>query len=245
MRRYLQLSRTRSYSFLFALPLLLAYEVGAAWLNARPAGTGLRNGADVLLRSLLAAGGVSGTLPFAGVLVILAGAAIVAERRRSRVPLETRVFAGMLGESAVLGGIFGVVIGTATYWILGGLLPRLAADQALGGVSLPEGVVLSLGAGVYEELVFRVLLVGGLLAILRAAGMRRSRAGPAAAVLAALAFSAFHYLGPYGDAWALASFAFRFVAGLAFSGLYLARGFGITAWTHALYDIFLLVGMGP
>jgi hypothetical protein len=30
------------------------------------------------------------------------------------------------------------------------------------------------------------------------------------------------------------------VAGLAFSGLYVARGFGITAWTHALYDVFLL-----
>jgi hypothetical protein len=27
-----------------------------------------------------------------------------------------------------------------------------------------------------------------------------------------------------------------------FSGLYLLRGFGITAWTHALYDVFLAIG---
>jgi hypothetical protein len=32
------------------------------------------------------------------------------------------------------------------------------------------------------------------------------------------------------------------VAGLLFSGLYVLRGFGITAWTHALYDVFLAVG---
>ena len=34
----------------------------------------------------------------------------------------------------------------------------------------------------------------------------------------------------------------RAVAGVAFSALYLARGFGITAWTHALYDIAVLLG---
>ncbi len=55
-------------------------------------------------------------------------------------------------------------------------------------------------------------------------------------------FSAFHYIGPYGDPLRLDSFVFRMIAGLFFSGIYLLRGFGITAWTHALYDIFLLAG---
>ena len=48
-------------------------------------------------------------------------------------------------------------------------------------------------------------------------------------------------MGPYGDHLELASFAFRAIAGVLFSGLYLLRGFGITAWTHALYDVFLAV----
>src|SRR5205814_1079702 len=65
-------------------------------------------------------------------------------------------------------------------------------------------------------------------------------AGVAATFAGAAIFSAFHYLGPYADRWQLYSFAFRMVAGLFFSGLYLARGFGITAWTHALYDVLLL-----
>jgi membrane protease YdiL (CAAX protease family) len=65
-----------------------------------------------------------------------------------------------------------------------------------------------------------------------------------AVVCGALIFSAFHYLGPYGDPLELPSFTFRTVAGLAFSGLYVTRGFGITAWSHALYDVFLLAARG-
>jgi hypothetical protein len=62
-----------------------------------------------------------------------------------------------------------------------------------------------------------------------------------AVTLGALIFSAFHYIGPYGDPLRLDSFVFRAIAGVAFSALYVVRGFGITAWTHALYDILVLV----
>ena len=64
-------------------------------------------------------------------------------------------------------------------------------------------------------------------------------------VLSALIFSAFHYIGPLGDAFTLPSFTFRAIAGLLLSGLYAGRGFGIAAWTHALYDVGLaLLGTG-
>ena len=63
----------------------------------------------------------------------------------------------------------------------------------------------------------------------------------AATILGAAIFSAFHYIGPSGDRLQLYSFVFRMVAGLFFSALYLARGFGITALTHALYDVSLLL----
>jgi hypothetical protein len=63
-----------------------------------------------------------------------------------------------------------------------------------------------------------------------------------AAVLGATLFSAFHYIGPYGDPFTLPSFVFRLIAGLLFSAMYLLRGFGITAWTHALYDVMVILG---
>ena len=72
-------------------------------------------------------------------------------------------------------------------------------------------------------------------------GWRPRVAAVCAVVVSALIFSAFHYIGPYGDPLELRSFVFRTIAGLAFSALYLLRGFGITAWTHAIYDILVLV----
>ena len=66
-----------------------------------------------------------------------------------------------------------------------------------------------------------------------------------ATLVGALLFSAFHYVGPYAYPLELNSFTFRFLAGLAFSALFMVRGFGIAAWTHALYDVFLvLAGQG-
>ena len=239
MRNYLDLTRTQSYSLLFAIPLLLLYEAGAAMLAASQ-GPALRNGADVLLRALLASAGVQATAAFSGLLLATAAVLIFAERRKRRVPLRAAVFAGMALESALYAMAFGVTIGTATQWLLDGVPVLMATGGGLAGLSLFEGVVLSLGAGVYEELLFRVLLAGGLFGVFRAGGLRPAQAGLVAAVLAALMFSAFHYVGPYGDPWEVPSFVFRALAGLAFSVLFLTRGFGIAAWTHALYDVFLL-----
>ncbi|MEO7965202.1 MAG: CPBP family glutamic-type intramembrane protease, partial [Gemmatimonadaceae bacterium] len=103
-------------------------------------------------------------------------------------------------------------------------------------------LMISLGAGLYEELLFRVLLVSALVWLAKKIlGWGPVAAGLFATMAGALIFSAFHYVGPFGDKLELGSFVFRAIAALAFSALYLVRGFGITAWTHALYDVMLLV----
>jgi membrane protease YdiL (CAAX protease family) len=103
--------------------------------------------------------------------------------------------------------------------------------------------MISLGAGIYEELLFRVLLVGALAWLAhRGFGWGSGTSGMFATLLGALIFSAFHYVGSYGDPLDLPSFTFRTLAGVTFSAMYLTRGFGITAWTHALYDVFLTLG---
>ena len=238
MPRYFQLTRKHSYALLFALPLLVLYELGAV-LIAGPT-RGLRNGADVLLRTVLATGGVNSTLGFTAILVVGAVILVVRERRREQVPLKAGVFAGMMVESVLYAMVFGTVVASMTSWVLGGW--RLAADQAAGGkLSTADGLVLSLGAGFYEELLFRVLLVGGLLAVFKSSGVGKTPGRIWAAVLAALLFSAFHYIGPYAYPLELGSFTFRFLAGLALNSLFITRGFGIAAWTHALYDVYVLV----
>jgi Type II CAAX prenyl endopeptidase Rce1-like len=114
---------------------------------------------------------------------------------------------------------------------------------ALANTSTATKVMLSLGAGLYEELVFRVVLVSVIAFVTtKVFGWRPSIGTLTAVVVSALIFSAFHYVGPYGDVLRLDSFVFRFIGGLAFSIVYVMRGFGITAWTHTLYDLLVLAG---
>jgi membrane protease YdiL (CAAX protease family) len=239
MRRYLDTTRTHTYSLLFALPLLVLYEIGAMMIGDGRGG-GMRNGADVLLRTLLATGGVQGTLAFTAALAVGAAVLISLERRRKKVPLRGDYFAGMMGESVAYALVFGFIIAAATQVLLGGMV-RFAADGGITNMPMLDGIVLSLGAGIYEELLFRVILTGGLFALLLAAGARRQTAGIVAVIVSAFIFSAFHYIGPYAYPLELNSFVFRMLAGLAFSALYMMRGFGVAAWTHALYDVFLVV----
>jgi hypothetical protein len=249
--RYWRAARQPRYSITFAFPLLVAYEALAFGLS-HDALAGVRNGADVMLKSVFVLlGGRDGLLAF-GALLVGTGAVLVWRDRRRSGPIEGRVFVLMAVESVVYALLFGLVVGTLTGLLLRGLdtawhvAPAAARGSAAGGLGLATQLMVSLGAGIYEELLFRVLLVGTLAWMgRRILGWGPVPAGVLATVLGALIFSAFHYIGPYGDRLELGSFAFRAIAGVLFSGLYLLRGFGITAWTHALYDVFLAVmGVG-
>lgn len=237
---YLAVSRAPRYSILFALPLLLAYEALAALL-AHPGKNELRNGADVILRSAFTAvAGSYGPAIFMAAVVLLGVGLVVRDMRLSGDRPRPIIFTGMLAESAALAAVFGLVVGVTTAKLLGSF--HALSITPLNSMSWPTRLMLSLGAGLYEELFFRVLLVTGLAAGARTVlGLGKRGAGVLAAIVGAFIFSAFHYIGPYGDPLQLQSFTFRMLSGLAFSGLYLLRGFGITAWTHALYDSFLLL----
>lgn len=239
MKDYLNDSRAPRYSVLMALPLLLLYEGLSFALNGSSY-AGVRNGADVILKSVfLSLGGTRGLLVFELILLGTGAFLVWRDRRANRGPLVGRTFVLMMMESAVYAVLFGLVVGKLTALVLG--MPALL--QIGGGkLDLPTQLVTSLGAGIYEELLFRVLLTGGLVKLfmtLSSAG--RSSASAAAVVLSALIFSGFHYVGSLGDTFTLQSFVFRAIAGLVFSGLFVTRGIGITAWTHALYDVMLTV----
>lgn len=251
MREYWEDSRAPRYSLLFALPLLLLYEGLAAVLSAGQA-NGVRNGADVLLRELfVAVSGRYAPLVFGVTVVGLSVWFVARDLKRNRAPLQSSVFLTMFAESLTLALLLGTVVGTVTTHLIHlhfatvGTLDPVARTRLgpIGQQSLAIRIMLSLGAGLYEELVFRVILVTSFAATFRVLfAWRVWIAGAAAALVSATIFAAFHYVGPYGDVWRLDSFVFRLIGGLVFSGLYLTRGFGITAWTHALYDLSVLLG---
>lgn len=240
---YWHASRAPRYSLLFALPLFVLYEA-LAWLMGGDAPGAVRNGADVLMKQLfIALAGSRGSLAFGAVMISVVIWLVARDVRRHGAELKLPVFVGMFAESMVMALLVGLVAGTITTRLLGmmdTLMMRLAISP-VEAMPLSTRVMLSLGAGLYEELLFRVVIVGSLAWIgRRVFKWKPWTAGVVAAVTGAVIFSAFHYIGPFGDAFDIRSFVFRAIAGLFFSALFLVRGFGIAAWAHALYDIAVM-----
>jgi len=193
----------------------------------------VRIGAGMWVKDLLAMTGASGGLILA-LLVVGGGVAAYLLDRRRNIPLRSRYFVGLVGESAVYAICVAIMVSSVVGALFAAIPPPTGA--------LWTQLALSVGAGLYEELVFRVLLVGGLALLFRSFMASHKRAYLVAAVLGAALFSLAHYVGPMGDPFALPSFTFRFLFGLALNALFLVRGFGVAAWTHALYDVMVVTG---
>ncbi len=218
----------------------MLYEALAAALSHESGG--IRNGADVLMKSLfIAIAGPYGTMLFGAVVIGVAVWLIGRDLRTHGRSLKPGIFGGMLAESLALAVLFGIVVSGITAKVLAPFA-IVASDGPLGSLGWGTQLMVSLGAGIYEELLFRVILVSALAWFARRVlTLRVLPAGVFATVVGAFIFSAFHYVGPYGDPLEVGSFMFRMIGGLVVSAMYLLRGFGITAWTHALYDVLLLL----
>jgi hypothetical protein len=226
---YWQLSRTPLTSLVFTLPLVLAYEGGVLWLGR---GTP-RNGADVWLRQLLDALGFGSyfLLPILTVLGLLAWHHV----EHDRWNFSLGMLAGMGGESVLWAvGLVGVARLQERAWPL-----ATAAEALWNGVA--ARLIGYCGAGLYEEVLFRLLLLPAVAWVLGRLGAGRTEAMALAVLLTSCLFSLAHYVGPLGDQFELYSFTFRVLAGVFFAVVFLLRGFGIAAGTHACYD--MLVGL--
>jgi hypothetical protein len=237
---YLKATRQARYSITFALPLLLLYE-GLAAVMSQSDAANIRNGADVLLKTVFVAfGGRAGVTLFSVLLLGVGAWFVFRDVRKHPGRLQSAYLGGMLAESVVYAAVLGTVVSTLSSLLLSGSL-AVVQQGTFEQFTFGTQLVVSLGAGLYEELLFRVLMVSGLVALGLWLGWRRPVAIGVGVVGSALIFSAFHYVGPLGDTVTVASFTFRAVAGLVLSGLYVARGFGIVAWSHALYDVGIAV----
>ena len=229
-------------SLILVFPLFLIYQVGV--LFTLP----MLNGADfvttLLFRTFRLT--LTGYLGFLGGVLVLFLATVLALRGRQH--FNRAVVIPVLLESVIWALTMGSLIVFIMTRVLG-ISPRLAGG--VEGQGLVTRFVMSLGAGVYEETVFRLGLLGGLVFVFeklipffvfeKLVRMARSAALLGAFLLSSVVFAAMHHLPPYGDPIALGPFVFRVLAGLFFGLLFWRRGFAVAVYTHAFYDIFVLV----
>lgn len=235
-RDYLQATRHPRACVLFVLPLLLIYEAGVLLLGADQA-EALRNGADTWVRWLLAQIGLDH--PFwPGLFIgigLLAWAVCTREKQPGEIP---SVCMGMVIES----GLFAFSL-----WMLSCVLGRL-----LSVVNLPLAIesqphpafphlISFLGAGIYEEVLFRLVLFGFLYHLFCIGELSSLSAISLAVIISALLFAAAHHIGAAGEPFDGPVFVFRTVAGVFFALLLRWRGLGIAVGAHAGYDV--LVGV--
>jgi hypothetical protein len=223
------------------LPVFLLYHAGVVFL-------GVRNGSDIVTEALLRAadGDVRTYLGLtAAIGVTFIGAFAAVGRGEVFAPKK---FVAILLEAAV----YAIAMKAAVGYAVG----RLFAGHVATGREAAVGLVMSLGAGFYEELAYRVLLFGlGAKALVLAFTPDRLalvgpnvgltwRGGLVTALWAAAAsalFSGAHYVGPLADTFAPDTFVFRALLGLALTLVFATRGFAAAVWTHLVYDVWVLV----
>lgn len=219
-------------SLIFILPLFFLYGVGVLFADTV-------NGVDFITRFAFAAVGadVERYLMLQGTLLALFFVLLAVVWRR---------------RPGALGGFFPLVLESAIYALTLGSLIVFAMQHLLGfplglavaggeEVGVWEGLVISAGAGVHEELVFRLGLMAGGGALLIAFGVSKGAAVGIALLISSALFSAAHHVGPLGDPFTLEVFTYRFLAGVVFGLIFYFRSLAHAVYAHFLYDVYVLV----
>jgi len=239
-------------SLAFIIPMLLVYEGGLVFLGPQA----LRNGADVWLRRLLDLIGFGQyfLLPLLTCGLLLAWHHINSEKWL----LRSTVLQGMIGETIAFGILLFLLARTHLSLVasMDSWNASATANMQTSVLAVQQMIpnaIAYFGAGVYEELLFRLILLPILVWILISGGFSRITSVFAGVALSSGLFAIVHYdfelqlvngfvLCNQGETFEWASFSFRLMAGTFFSFLFLHRGFGVAAGAHAVYDILAVTG---
>jgi len=220
---YLKQSELPLYSLAFLLPAMALFEIGVSFRSADPIAFRML---QIFFNQLGATGRFVPVLSVAGILLTWH----IARKDPWHIRMET--LWGMTLESLMLAvPLLGLGMAVARW----NVHVPLSANTS----QWADSAVLSLGAGVYEEFVFRLGLMT-LISIVAADVLRlpKSLSSLLMVLISAILFSLYHYLG--AEKFQLQSFVFRTGAGIYFAVLFLTRGFGVTSGCHIAYDITIV-----
>ncbi|NOZ01476.1 MAG: CPBP family intramembrane metalloprotease [Deltaproteobacteria bacterium] len=238
IKGYLAATRSPMVAGVVTLPLLLLYNVGLM-----VPGNKTVNAADLFTTILIGQVGKYGFLAINGVLVCASVAVMVVLTKRG-------LFRPKYWLTLCLEGLaLGLVMGHAVMFIMGSA--HLLSTAQGHHYSVAQSLSLSAGAGYWEELVFRLVMIGGPIAMARRVYLKKGvgkravqvskvvAVGTLAVIFSSLVFSLSHYLGSESiDGF---TFSYRAISGVVFAAIFLVRGFAVAAYTHFLYDVVVFL----
>lgn len=213
-------------SLVLIFPLYLAYAVGILFSSSV-------NGVDFVSRHVWAACGEDRVRYLAFHAAVAAGFVLWVRHARRGRSFSLDVAGPVVLEAAIYALTMGTLIRLVLHHV------PLAVDLWLGDAG--DRLVASLGAGVYEELVFRLGACAGGAWLLMRAGAQPRLAIVLAVIASSLLFSWAHHVGPYGDPWDRHVFVYRALAGVVFALVFWFRSLAHAVYAHALYDVWVLV----
>lgn len=241
-------------NLIFLLPLLFAYEFGIG-LAGLSDGAAFRNGADAWIRLWMNQAGIH----FVWLPPVVLVSILAIWQWTTRQPWKTtwETFGGMAAESLLYAFVL-IMLGQVTDLCFRNVTPySLDVDTTVSpNFGLFLRAVTFMGAGIYEEFLFRLCLLPLTYVAFRALYVPKNWAIAGTVISTSVVFSLAHYLGHEEDGHLLAllteavvrvqssrelwfGFVFRTLAGMVFAALYFLRGFGITVGAHAAYDVFV------
>ncbi len=233
LARYAREARDLDLSLLMVVPLLATYELAMVVVDSP-----VRNGAEMVLTELFRQVDPRMLATWRwivmGLLATFGAIGVVRHRRRIArahwILLEALVFA--------------LVLGPAVGWMVGRIGLSVPGSDPTGAPAW-MAMLLSVGAGIWEELLFRFMLLGGLVVILhRAVRLNHATALAVSILVSALAFAFYHHVGDFGEPLELHRFAFRTVAGTLLGILFATRGLAVVVYMHVFYDLLCDLRLG-
>ncbi len=217
-------------------PLILIYELGLIAILRQDGGILVTNLAHKYIIDLFSVMGITGFgLGLPGLLLVVL---LIAWQVLSRHPWV--IHWGTIGLMWIESLILVVPIIVLAALLNSGATP-LSAGLPLRE-TVAERMAMGIGAGLYEELIFRWAIIATVHALLvDGFGLSQRTTVFFAVVISAVAFMLYHPIhGPDGSI--LSGLAvFYLASGVYFSVVYILRGFGIVAATHAIYDVFVVL----
>ncbi len=217
---------------MFLIPLILAYEVSTALTqSAVPEAPRRDLAAAQLLHWFFSLFGASWAyLPGALLVLVLFGWHLA-----TRLPWKIRgqALVGMAGESLLL---------AIPLILLNWFLARVGEGNMLQAGGPWENMLLSIGAGIYEELVFRLIIIQFLTFVFDdVLRLKQSVSVALAVILSSLFFAVSHHPPIGSDMWDAGRFAFRAAAGAYLAAVFVLRGFGLAVGAHVVYDVIAFI----